>query len=138
MTKTAVREGGQTKEFSTLALASISSGIMLCRFGEMAECAEWLLGGSIWTHQYPRLADKLEAAVLAQFPEFPKCGTIPSGEAWERHAQELNQKFGSQQIVKRGDGSALMSPFEGLPKHAEVIALRTDILEREATKDFRP
>ncbi len=42
----------ETRVFSTAAIASISTGILLCRFSEMHEAAEFLMGYPIWTHHF--------------------------------------------------------------------------------------
>ena len=119
----------ETREFSTAAIASISTGIMLCKFGEMHEAAEYLMGHPIWSHHFAskELSESMKRAVVRQYPEMP---TELSGVTAENYLEYLNKieaKFGKTVKIKKGDGATAMHPLEGIPEDKPVIvAVKTN------------
>ena len=59
------------KKFPTEVVLSITTGVLMCDFGQMQECCEFLMGMPIWTHQfaYGPLIEKLKSRVLKQHPQ---------------------------------------------------------------------
>ena len=72
MSKDLVKEH---KDFSTAAVASLSSGVLLCAFSDMHQAAEYLMGHAIWTHHFASkdLWKGVQQTILAQHPEMPTC-----------------------------------------------------------------
>lgn len=70
------------KEFSLGAVLSVTTGRLLAPFDEMHELIEHMAGGSVWTHQRPRVADECGPALLAQHPRLAKV-TVPDDLAGE-------------------------------------------------------
>lgn len=42
----------ETRDFPSAVIASISTGVLLCKFNEMHQAAEYLMGHPIWTHHF--------------------------------------------------------------------------------------
>jgi hypothetical protein len=61
----------RTKEYPTEVVLSVSSGCLLCDFGDMQELAEYLCGSPVFTHQlgHAPFVDELKAACLEQHPQ---------------------------------------------------------------------
>ena len=62
-----------TREFPTAVIASLSSGVLLCKFSELHEAAEYLMGHPIWTHHFASklLWEAMQQRVLEQCPGMP-------------------------------------------------------------------
>lgn len=63
----------ETRDFPVAVIASISSSILLCKFGELHEAAEYLMGHPIWTHHFAGkdLWKEMQQTVLAQCRGMP-------------------------------------------------------------------
>ena len=57
----------ETKAFSTAALASITTGRLLCPFSDMHEAIEYLMGHPVWTHELA--SESLWQLMRAKLPE---------------------------------------------------------------------
>ena len=111
-----------TKEFPSVALATLSSGTVLIEpFSKVHEVAEWIMGHPIWTHQFPSLRHEIENAVLKQFPTMPTKLDGVTRENWREHADRIEAEFGKTVRVKRGDGLTALLPTDGIPEGKEVI-----------------
>lgn len=42
----------ENRQFPTEVIASIATGVLLCKFGDLHEAAEYLMGHPIWTHYF--------------------------------------------------------------------------------------
>lgn len=108
----------ETKDFSTSAIASLSSGVLLCKFGEMHEAAEYLMGHPIWTHHFAskELWKEMQQTILSQCPGMPT--EFPSeigSENWPEFKAKLEAEFGPVVKIKKGDGLTAMLPTDGIP-----------------------
>lgn len=58
------------RAFSTAAVLSLTTEVLLCEFQEMADLCEYLLGEPIFTHSYAnrKLVEHLQSEVLRQHP----------------------------------------------------------------------
>lgn len=86
-----------SKIFSTAAVVSLSSGMLLCNFSEVHEAAEHLMGHQIWTHQFASRAlwDQMKARLLEQHPALPV--TEPEGvgrDNWQDYLAAACAMFG--------------------------------------------
>lgn len=117
----------ETREFPTAVVASLSSGITLCDFSAIHECAEFLMGHPIWTHHF---ADKalwqaMRAAVEAQCPGVPTAMEGVTADNYREHVSRLEAEHGATQTLRKGDGSTAMSPLDGIPADKPVIVVKT-------------
>lgn len=111
----------ETREFSTEAIASLSSGMLMCRFSDMHDAAEYLMGHSIWTHHFADKAlwQSMRDKILAQHPTMPIDGITK--ENWEAKRDALLTDFGPTVTITKGDGRTAMSPLDGIPTGKPVI-----------------
>jgi hypothetical protein len=114
-----------TKNVSTAALLSISTGILFCGFGEMQEAAEFLMGHPIWTHHFANKAlwERMQAAIVNQHPKFPT--TMPGVDAtnWADALDRVEMKFGKELPIRKGDGTSAMHPLDGIPEGKQVTVI---------------
>ena len=88
-----------SKTFSTAAVVSLSSGVLLCDFSKMHELAEHLMGHPIWTHQFASktLWNRMRGKLLEQHPALPS--TEPKGvggENWQEYLADACVMFGEE------------------------------------------
>lgn len=60
-----------TQSFTVAAALSAITGRLLCdSFGEVHALSEWVMGHSIWTHEFAdkNLCERIKAAVIVQHP----------------------------------------------------------------------
>lgn len=91
----------ETKAFSTAALASLSSGMLLCEFGDMHEAAEYLMGHPIWTHEFASkpMWDRMKSKLLEQHPGLP-AAEPPEGTDWQAWRDEIVAKLGAELTIQ--------------------------------------
>ena len=116
----------ETRDFPTAVIASLSTGVLLCDFGEMHEAAEYLMGHPIWTHHFAdkELSCKMQRAIASQCPGMPTELSGVSKDNYLAKVAEIEAKVGKVVTIARGDGSTAMSPLEGLPEGKPIIAVR--------------
>jgi hypothetical protein len=120
----------ETREFSTAAIASISTGKLLCEFGKMHEAAEYLMGHPIWTHQFAseQFWARMRQAVLEQRPCFPIAMSGVTRENYQDHVAALEREHGATVTIRKGDGHAAMNPLEGLPEGKPTVLVVDDLM----------
>ena len=115
----------ETKEFPTAVIASISSGILLCKFDDMHEAAEYLMGHPIWTHHFANkdLWKSMQAKVLEQCPGMPgdDCGI--NSDNYTQRLSELEAGIGAVCVIRKGGGETAMSPLDGIPEGKSTIII---------------
>jgi hypothetical protein len=119
----------ETRQFPTGVIASISSGIMLCRnFSAIHEAAEYLMGHPIWTHHFAdnQLMADMRRMVAEQCPGIPNRDGQITPENWREKLAELEAEFGPTVTIRKGPGLTAMLPTDGIPDHVETIAVTTD------------
>lgn len=109
----------ETRDFPVAVIASISSGVLLCGFGEMHEAAEYLMGHSIWTHHFAdkTLNDEMKRSVLEQCPGMPTEALGVNGDNWKEFAAKLEADIGKTVRIRKGGGLTAMLPTDGIPDH---------------------
>lgn len=105
----------ETRDFPTPVVASVVSGIVLAPFTYIHECAEFVLGHPVWTHQFPALFADMRKAVLAQHPGLPTEIPDVTRDNWEQHARRLMQQFGPYLRLEKGAGLTRLLPTDGIP-----------------------
>jgi hypothetical protein len=94
-----------TRKFPTPVIVSLISGRLLCAFGELHECAEWVLGHPVWTHEFAvkALWDLMRAKVLEQHHDLDvDCGSVTQAN-WEAFRDDLVARLGPERELTKGD-----------------------------------
>lgn len=113
----------ETRDFPTAVIASLSTGITLCKFSEIHEAAEYLMGHPIWTHHFAskELWQKMQAAVIAQHPGMPTELPGVDKDNYLIRLDEIEARIGKVVAIRNGDGSTAMHPTQGIPEGKAVI-----------------
>jgi hypothetical protein len=109
----------ETRDFPVAVIASISTGVMLCKFDEMHEAAEYLMGHPVWTHHF---ADKdlwreMQRMILDQCPGMPTEAPGVNGDNWPAFVAKLESELGAVVKIRKGEGLTAMLPIDGIPDH---------------------
>jgi hypothetical protein len=95
----------EIRTFSTAVIASLSSGVLLCKIGDLHEAAEFLLGHPIWTHHFAseKLWKAMQVAVIQQHPHMPieVVGVTP--ENYREKVEELEARLGPFVAIRKRD-----------------------------------
>lgn len=115
----------ETREFPTEVVASLSTGVLLCDFSAMHECAEFLMGHPIWTHHFANkdLWQSMRQAILSQCPGMPIDADGINKDNYQTYVAELIARLGAVARLRKGDGSTAMHPLEGIPEGKPVIGI---------------
>ena len=115
----------ETRLISTAALASLTTGTLLCKFSEMHEAAEFLMGHPIWTHHFAdkSLFRKMREIARSQVPKLPTRLSGVTKDNFRQKLAALERRIGKAHRIRRGDGSTAMHPLAGIPKDKEVIVI---------------
>jgi hypothetical protein len=118
----------ETREFPTAVIASISTGVMLCRFGDMQEAAEYLMGHPIWTHHFASedLWGQMKAKVLEQCPGMPTEAADITPENYAAKLAEIEAEVGPVAVIRKGGGETAMHPLEGIPEGKPTVIIQVD------------
>jgi hypothetical protein len=117
----------ETREFPAAVIASLSSGKLLCKFSDIHEAAEYLMGHPIWTHHFASkdLWKAMQRKVLEQRPDMPT-EVDCNPQNYLAKVAEIELKVGATVVIRRGDGETAMHPLEGIPDGKPAIILRID------------
>jgi hypothetical protein len=109
----------ETRDFPTAVIASLSTGVLLCRFSDMHEAAEFLMGHPIWTHHFAskELNEEIRKTILEQCPGMPTKLEGVDKDNWHEHAERLEAEFGPTVKIRKGGGLTAMLPTDGIPDH---------------------
>ncbi|MDE2107027.1 MAG: hypothetical protein KGL39_58005 [Patescibacteria group bacterium] len=115
----------ETREFPTAVIASISSGIALCRFSEIHEAAEYLMGCPIWTHHFAskKLLEAMKRKVLEQCAGMPTALEGVTPENYRERLAEIEAELGPVAVIRKGDGSTSMHPLDGISEGKSTIVI---------------
>ena len=107
----------QTRDFSTAVIASLSTGVLLCKFDEMHEAAEFLMGHPIWTHHFAdkTLCAEMRKMISEQCPGMP--AELEGGPAWREQLAKIETEIGKTVRLRKGSGLTAMLPEDGIPDH---------------------
>jgi hypothetical protein len=109
----------EIKDFPTAAIASLSTGILLCKFGEMHEAAEYLMGHPIWTHHFASKAlwNDMKRMIAEQCPGMPTTLDGVTNDNYLEKLAEIEAVIGKTVKIRKGDGLTAMLPTDGIPDH---------------------
>ena len=107
----------ETKEFPTLVVATTATGISLgtgINYSNVQECAEWICGHPVWTHElgFGPLMDRVSALAYAMFPLLPTKDAASAD--WSAAARKAIEDHGETVLVPRGALERDQSPIETL------------------------
>jgi hypothetical protein len=111
------REGMDARRFPTVAVASLSTGVLLCDFRAVQEVAEYVMGHPIWTHHFVDAAlwQEIQRAIIDQCPGMPT--EIPAdANSWDV-VLAIEEKIGRTISIRRGSGLTALLPSDGIPDH---------------------
>ena len=120
----------EVKEFPILLVATTYCGISLTHttFREIQECAEWLCGHPVWTHElaHPEIQKLYKSVAIVQFP------LLPSREEVEADIMAAKAKllatYGENVLVERWPTDRLKTPIDtlrDLRPDVDVIVAKT-------------
>lgn len=120
----------KTRSFPTAVIASLSSGVLLCKFSDMHEAAEYLMGHPIWTHHFAdkTLWHEMQRAILEQCPGMPTDIQGITPENYMERVAEIESEIGSKVAIRKGSGLTAMLPMDGIPDHLKD---KTIFVEKE-------
>ena len=109
----------ETRDFSTAVIASISTGILMCKFDDMHEAAEFLMGHPIWTHHFAdkTLCGEMRKMIAEQCPGMPMRGDLEGGDTWREQLAKVEADLGATVKIRKGGGLTAMLPTDGIPDH---------------------
>lgn len=115
----------ETRDFPVEVIASISTGVLLCQFGEMQEAAEYLMGHPIWTHHFgdKGLCEEMQKTVIEQCPGIPIDAASVTKDNWQEFKAKLIAELGKTVRIRKGGGLTAMLPTDGLPDHLKDNAI---------------
>jgi hypothetical protein len=107
----------ETRDFPTAVIASISTGVLMCDFGDMQEAAEYLMGHPIWTHHFAdkTLWSEMKRAIAEQCPGMPT--KAKGGDTWRKQLAKIEADIGPTVRICKGSGLTAMLPTDGIPDH---------------------
>jgi hypothetical protein len=110
--------------FSNAVLLSVVQERLVCQFGELHECIEFLAGGPVFTHQLPAWWDENRKALERAYPDLASYDE--SGLSRETHAQWCAERraFLDEEREAFPIGGAPESPFDHLPEGKPVIVVQ--------------
>lgn len=121
--------GAETRDFPVAVIASISTGIVLCKFSDMHEAAEYLMGHPIWTHQFAdrTLVDEMKRAIAEQCPGMVTEARGIDSTNWQEFVAKLEADLGKTVRIRKGSGLTAMLPTDGIPDHVKdsVVTIKT-------------
>jgi hypothetical protein len=122
----------ETRDFPVAVIASISSGVLLCKFGEMHEAAEYLMGHPIWTHHFASkdLWKEMQRTVLEQCPGMPTDAADITKDNWTAFAEKLEADLGKVVKIRKGGGLTAMLPTDGIPDHLKDKTITVEVPHR--------
>jgi len=111
----------ETRDFPVAVIASISTGVLLCKFGDMHEAAEYLMGHPIFTHHFASrdLCEDMKRTILEQCPGMPTEAPGITKDNWPAFKAKLEADLGETVKIRKGGGLTAMLPTDGIPDHLE-------------------
>lgn len=114
----------ETRDFPTAVIASISTGVLLCKFSDMHEAVEYLMGHPIWTHHFAdeKLCEDMRRAIAGQCPGMPLRGDEGdakdvNGDNYLQYAAKLEAELGKTVKIRKGGVLTAMLPTDGISDH---------------------
>lgn len=90
-----------TKTYPANVVASITTRRLLCPFGDMHECIEYLMNRPVWTHEMANkeLFERLKNGILEQHPSLSEIdGDSINQDNYAEHTKRILERFGQLEI----------------------------------------
>lgn len=102
----------ESKAFSTAALASITTGRLLCSFSDMHEAIEYLMGHPVWTHELASesLFKLMSMKLREQHPGLPVEADCDDTN-WQELRDQLVAKLGPTLTITKGEEVRAADPL---------------------------
>lgn len=115
----------ETRDFPVAVIASISTGVLLCKFSDMHEAAEYLMGHPIWTHQFGSrdFCKEMQRTIVGQCPGMPLDAPGINENNWPAFKAKLEADLGQVVKIRKGGGLTAMLPTDGIPDHLKDHAI---------------
>lgn len=109
----------ETRDFPTAVIASLSTGVLLCKFGDIHEAAEYLMGHPIWTHHFAdkTLTGEIKRTIAEQCPGMPAEIERVTKDNYLQKVADLEAEIGKTVKIRKGSGLTAMLPTDGIPDH---------------------
>jgi len=122
----------ETRDFPVAVIASISTGVLLCKFGDLHEAAEYLMGHPIWTHHFASkdLWKEMQQAILEQCPGMPIDDANLTKDNWATFAEKLEANLGKMVKIRKGNGLTAMLPTDGIPDRLKDHTIMIEVSPR--------
>lgn len=119
----------ETRDFPVAVIASISSGVLLCKFDEMHQAAEYLMGHPIWTHHFASkdLWKEMQKTILEQCPGMPTDAPNITKDNWPEFKEKLESDLGDVVRIRKGGGLTAMLPTDGIPGHLKDHTVMVEV-----------
>lgn len=119
----------QTRDFPVAVIASISTGVLLCKFGDMHEAAEYLMGHPIWTHHFAskELWKEMQRTILEQCPGMPTDAPGVNADNFAAYTTKLEADLGKVVTIRKGDGLTAMLPTDGIPDRLKDHTIMVEV-----------
>jgi hypothetical protein len=120
----------ETKSFPIEVAVGTATGICLGSFSDIHECAEWVAGHSIWTHEFAErsLTEKLHSLISWQHPHIGELKlSAMRPEDVPMVVADLRSTFGETVELAKGGEERTESPIESAKRvapHAEIIPIK--------------
>lgn len=116
----------ETRNISTAALVSLTTGTLLCEFGEMHRAGEFIAGHPIWTHHFADsdLMQIISGNILKAHPELPTKTEGVGRDNWREYRDAIEARFGKELPMPKGGGLSAMLPTDGIPDGVEIIEVK--------------
>lgn len=106
-------------------ILSLTTGRVLSSFSSMHECAEFVAGHPIWTHEFASgaLWLTLREAVFAQHPQLQAASVDGiTRDNWQAYVARFREEYGPTLSIKRGTAERAAGPAETLVQVMAEIA----------------
>ena len=121
----------ETRDFPTEVIASISTGVMLCKggFPQLHEAAEFLMGHPIWTHQFASkdLWKEMQRTIAEQCPGMPTDLPDTDAKNYLVKLAEIEADLGKTVRIRKGAGLTAMLPTDGIPDHLKDSTIVVEV-----------
>ena len=119
----------ETREFPTAVIASLSTGVLLCKFSDMHEAAEYLMGHPIWTHHFGSkdLWREMQRTIAEQCPGMPTELPYTTAENYQAKLAEIEAEIGKVVTIRKGGGLTAMLPTDGIPDHLKDKTIMIEV-----------
>lgn len=107
-----------TKMIRTTTLIALVSGKSLAPFNEIHEAAEWVMGHSVWTHEFAdkELWQRMRGVVLAKYPQLSVSVEHINSENYRDEIPKIEAMFPPTFAIEQGVQGRTEDPIDSLER----------------------